>query len=75
MSTETTTPDQILMKLSDKGRSVQEHSVIAILCKNRWFVGRVTRSAGSDGGLGLIGNKDSGGFIHLYQAEKLLILD
>jgi len=80
VNTKSVTADEVLDILSDKARQVQMHSMVAIKRGTRWYVGRVTTSAGPGGGAGMIGfhgSKDESntGFLYLSNAEKVLILD
>ena len=75
METKTVTAEEILGVLSDKAHAAQIDSLVAVKQRGKWFIGRLTISAGPVPNRGLVGNKDSRGFIDLAKSEKVLILD
>ena len=75
METKTVTAEEIFGILSDKAHVAQVDSLVAVQRRGKWFIGRLTVSAGPVPNRGLVGNKDSGGFIELANAEKVLLLD
>ena len=75
METRTATADDVLSILSDKAHVAQIDSLVAVQRRGKWFIGRLTVSAGPMPNRGLVGNKDSEGFIEMAKAEKVLILD
>ncbi len=75
METKTVTAEEILDTLSDKAHVAQIDSLVAVQRRGKWFMGRLTVSAGPMPNRGLVGNKESGGFIDLAKAEKVLLLD
>jgi hypothetical protein len=75
METKSVSAEEVLGILSDKAHIAQMDSLVAIQRRGKWFIGRLTVSAGPVPNRGLVGNKDSEGFIELAKAEKMLILD
>ena len=75
MDTIVVTAEQVLDRLSDKGRNARPGCMVAMKNKGVWRIGRLDYSAGQMPSLGLRGANGEGAFHHLSNADKVLILD